>query len=602
MNILVLNCGSSSIKAEIIEAETGQRLNGLKAERLGEAPIITFDSGGDQISCNTKGHEEVLKIALDLLQQRLKGTPIHGVGHRVVHGGEDFDQAVKIDASVEQKIEDLIDLAPLHNPINLQGIRIAKELFKDVPHVAVFDTAFHHTLPKRAKTYAIPVDLAEKHQVRRYGFHGTSHDYVSKMAAEFLQSELRELRLITCHLGNGCSLAAVEYGRSIETSMGMTPLEGLVMGTRSGDIDPGILIYLKEKENLSINDIDHLLNKQSGLKGLAGVNDMRDIIQKSTEGDDGSRLALQVFTHRVRKYIGAYAAVMGGVDAIIFTGGIGENSPVVRHRVAQRLDFLGAVINEDKNHDIRLSHEQKVVDFSMNHSRVKLLAIKTDEQYSIAQQAANLIQEKNKVNTVPPIPIAVSGRHMHITQETLEQLFGKGYELTVKKPLSQPGQFAANEQVTVVGPKNKIERVRILGPCRPKNQIEISRTDEFFLGIDVPVRESGKTTNTPGCKVIGPKGTVDLEEGVICAWRHIHMTPDDAAIFGVKDRDIVEVEVSEGDRALTFGNVLIRVSPKYKLEMHIDTDEGNAAELSRGATGALNATGGAAKLKKRRIS
>lgn len=601
MNILVINCGSSSIKAELINTSNKKRLLSLKADRVITEASLQFSDDKKIIKSPKNGHEAVLKMAFPLLQQKLKDTPIHGLGHRVVHGGQAFSQAVLITDEVETAIEELNPLAPLHNPINLKGIKIAKQFFKDIPHIAVFDTAFHSTLPKRAKTYALPTEICEKNKIRRYGFHGTSHNYVSKAAADFLKTDIRALRIITCHLGNGCSLAAVEYGRSIETSMGMTPLEGLVMGTRSGDVDAGILTYLAEKENMTAAEIDNLLNKKSGLKGLSGTNDMRDIIQKTTDGDDNARLALQVFTHRLRKYIGAYAAVMGGVDAIVFTGGIGENSPVVRHRATQRLDFLGAIINEDKNSEIRLSDDEPVQSFSMNHSRVQLLAIKTDEQYSIARQAANLVEGKNKVNSLPAIPIAVSARHMHVTQETLEQLFGEGYQLTERNPLSQPNQFAANETVTVVGPKNSIERVRILGPTRSKNQIEISRTDEFYLGIDAPVRESGKTENSAGCKVIGPKGEVNLKEGLICAWRHIHMTPEDAELFGVEDRDVVEVEVTEGTRSLTFGNVLIRVSPKYKLEMHIDTDEGNAAELGRSAQGVLLKTDGSATLKQKQL-
>lgn len=602
MNILVINCGSSSVKAEVINTNTQKRLLKLSAERVMDAATIHFSDEEKPITCPENGHKAVLEMAFPLLVKKLNDTQIVGVGHRVVHGGEAFEQAVLINNEVEKTIESLNSLAPLHNPINLKGIQIARSFFKEIPHIAVFDTAFHNTLPMRAKTYALPKNIREKYAIRRYGFHGTSHDYVSHAAAKFMKTDIRTLRIITCHLGNGCSVAAVEYGRSIETSMGMTPLEGLVMGTRAGDIDAGVITFLAEKEQMTAAEIDTLLNKESGLKGLSGINDMRDIIDKATNGDDDARLALQVFTHRLRKYIGAYAAVMGGVDAIVFTGGIGENSPVIRHRTAQRLDFLGAIINEDKNTEISLSETENVQSFSMNHSRVQLLAIKTDEQYSIARQTADLVAEKNKVNSIPSIPIAVSARHAHLTQETVEQLFGKGYQLTERNPLSQPNQFAANETITIVGPKNTIERVRILGPIRSKNQIEISRTDEFYLGIDAPVRESGKIENSAGCKIIGPAGAVVLKEGLICAWRHIHMTPEDADIFGVKDRDIVEVEITEGSRSLTFGNVLIRVSPKYKLEMHIDTDEGNAAELGRQAQGALIKTDGSAKLTKRKLS
>jgi acetate kinase len=306
-----------------------------------------------------------------------------------------------------------------------------------------------------------------------------------------------------------------------------------------------------------------------------------------------------VYTHRLRKYIGAYAAVMGGVDAILFTGGVGENSSTIRHRSAQRLDYLGAVIDEDKNKQVSFSDTQDVVDFSRSHSRVKLLAVRTDEQLAIARDCAKLLRKEDEVNTLPTIPIAISARHCHLTRETLDQLYGKGHELQVKKWLSQPGQFAAEETVTVVGPRNRIERVRILGPLRSVDQVEISRTDEFFLGLDAPVRESGKVENTPGCRLIGPAGEVDLEDGVICAWRHIHMTPEDAGRFGVADRDVVEVAVSSNERALTFGNVLIRVSPSYKLEMHIDTDEGNAAEIRSGDEGVLEVTASSGSLRRR---
>jgi acetate kinase len=601
MNILVINCGSSSVKSEVINTMTGGRLLEMDVQRINSKPEIDFKDG-KKIKFDKTGHQAVLDYAFPLLVDKLSDINIHAVGHRVVHGGKFFDEPVIINEEVEQKIEALSSLAPLHNPVNLKGVQIAKEYFTDIPHMAVFDTAFHATLPRRAKTYAIPKKLAEKYDIQRYGFHGTSHDFVAKEASRYLDRDIKEQRIITCHLGNGCSVAAIEYGRSVETSMGMTPLEGLVMGSRSGDIDPGILIHLLKSEKLKPEELDHLLNEESGLQGISGVsNDMRDVIQRAAEGDDDCRLAIQVFAHSLRKYIGAYAAIMGGVDAIIFTGGIGENSPMIRHRVCQRLDFLGAIINEDKNHDVRLSKTDPIADFSWNHSPVKLLVVQTDEQLSIARQTVKLLQKDLAVNSVPAIPVAISARHIHLSKVTLEKLFGEGYELTVKKPLSQPGQFAANETVKVIGSKNSFDTVRILGPLRSKDQLEISRTDEFFLGIDAPIRESGKTENTPGCILEGPKGRVQIHDGVICAWRHIHMTPEDALLFGVKDRDVVDVNIGSDERNLTFGNVLIRVSPKYKLEMHIDTDEGNAAEIGKGATGVLLSTDGQARLTKKKL-
>lgn len=590
MNILVINCGSSSVKAEVIDTIHGRRLLEMNISRIGsEKPSLSFSDEAESRECPGPDHKSALSYSLMMLKSKTDRMELSGVGHRVVHGGAHFTEPVQITAGVERKIDELSELAPLHNPVNLIGIEIARIHWPFLPHIAVFDTAFHSTLPRRAQAYALPGELVEKHGIRRYGFHGTSHQYVAREAAKQLGLDLRDLRLITCHLGNGSSVCAVEYGRSIETSMGMSPLEGLVMGTRSGDVDPGVLIHIMREEGLDAEGLDTLLNRESGLKGLSGVgNDLRDIESRAAEGDDRCRLAIQVFAHRLRKYIGAYAAVMGGVDAIIFTGGIGENSAVIRERAAQRLDFLGAILDEDKNRDADADDRRASADISTPNSRCKLLVIPTDEQYEIARQAALIVEKSNVVkNTETIIPVAVSARHVHLTKEAVEALFGPGYKLTELRPLSQPGQFAANECVTLVGPKNKIEEVRVLGPVRSKCQVEISRTDEFFLGIDAPIRASGHVENSPGIKLVGDAGELSLKQGVICAWRHIHMTPEDAERFGVADKDIVQVSLGHAERSLTFGNVLVRVSPKYLLEMHIDTDEANAAELNRSGKGAL---------------
>ena len=566
MAVLVINCGSTSVKMAIVDPKTG--------DRLAEGNIDRLESGED-------AHARAIASSLPQLVQSLEGEKVDAVGHRVVHGGDVFPRATLIDDSVESSIDALSKLAPLHNPVNLAGIQAARRQLPDVPHVAVFDTSFHATLPTRAKQYALNRELAERHSVRRFGFHGTSHQYVAQRAATFLGENVSDLRVISCHLGGGCSLSAIEYGRSIETSMGMTPLEGLVMATRSGDIDPGAVVHLMREEGLDAEQIDRLLNKESGLLGLSGSSaDMRDIEAAAEAGDALAQLALQVFCHRVRKYIGAYAAIMGGVDVIAFTAGIGENSAAVRHRVTQRLDFLGARLDETMNRGVKLTKSEPVALFSQPHSRVRLIAAKTDETHAIAQQVTNVLATQQPQQPLT-IPVAISARHVHLTQETVEALFGEGHQLTEYKPLSQPGQFACEEQVTLVGPKRSIERVRVLGPARSKNQVEISRTDEFFLGIDAPVRASGHVENTPGITLIGTGGRqVELKQGVICALRHIHMTPDDAKRFGVVSGDLVEVEVGHGGgRALTFGDVLIRVKSTYALEMHIDTDEGNAAEL-----------------------
>jgi acetate kinase len=591
MNIVVLNCGSSSVKIDVFDDETANRLRTANVERIGKAECfatLKIPGQSEKVPLAGADHARAIKAVLPDL---LRDITVQAVGHRVVHGGQRFVAPTRIDPPVIEALRSLIPLAPIHNPANIAGIEVALELLPEAVHVAVFDTAFHATLPKRAFHYALPRQLVEQHGIRRYGFHGPSHRWVAGQAAAYLDADIRELRLITCHLGNGASVCAVENGRSVETSMGMTPLEGLVMGTRTGDVDAGVLINLMRSEQLTIDEVDRLLNKASGLAGLTGTRDMRDIEERANNGDVDARLAIGVFAHRVRKYIGAYAAVMGGLDAIVFTAGIGENSALIRHRVAQRLGFLGARIDEDANRDVKLDEANPVADISEANSRVRLLVVRTDEARAIAREAAHLAHQRDLVQREPSIPVAVSARHIHLTDDAVEVLFGKGHTLTPSKPLSQPGQFACEEELTVVGTKRSIKGVRVLGPTRSKCQVEISRTDEFYLGVDAPVRNSGDVENSPGVTLIGPAGQLTLSEGLICARRHIHMAPADAAAFGVKNGDVVSVALDTEGRDLVFGDVLIRVSPQYKLEMHIDTDEANAAELAPDAEGELVDTG-----------
>lgn len=595
MQVLVINSGSSSLKVDVLDPDTGARSLRAKAQRLG-TPGAVVRIGDVETPIPGGGHADALAAILPTID-----GDIDAVGHRVVHGGEQFNTPVRIDDAVEGAIAELVPLAPLHNPANLAGVRAARAALPDVPHVAVFDTAFHQTLPRRARTYALPLDLQKKHGLRRYGFHGPSHQWVARQAAAHMEADLQDLRIITCHLGNGASVTAVEYGRSVETSMGMTPLEGLVMGTRAGDVDAGLLMDLMRREGLDVDGLDALLNTRSGLAGLSGVgNDLRDIEQRAAEGDEACRLAIHVFCHRLRKYIGAYAAVMGGVDAIVFTAGIGENSALIRHRAAQRLDFLGARLDEDYNRDATVSDDAPVAEISSRNSRTRLLVVRTDEARAIATATADLARDRDAVSDPGTVPIAVSARHVHLTPEHVEALFGPGHKLTPKKWLTQPGQFAAEERVNLIGPKRTINNVRVLGPTRGKTQVEIARTDEFTLGIDAPVRRSGDLDNTPGITLEGPQGRVTLKQGVICAWRHIHMTPKDAERFGVQHRDIVDVAVDSNGRDLIFGDVMVRVSPKYALEMHIDTDEANAAEIARDMPGVLLKTDRNAHLTKKR--
>ncbi len=573
MHILVLNCGSSSLKYSVFDVTCNKRLHHGKVERI-----------GDTIDGRLQTHHLAVVRALEDTQS----FSIDAVGYRVVHGGSSYTQATPIDAEVIREIEARIPDAPMHNPYALDAIKATRQQQPDIPHVAVFDTAFHATMPRRAKTYAIDAEVAKRHGIQRFGFHGTSHAYVARKAAEFLQRPLGELRLITLHLGNGASACAVEYGHSTETSMGNTPLEGLVMGSRSGDVDAGVLMSLLRSGEFDIDQLDDLLNNQSGLAGLSGIgNDLREIEDKAEQGDDQARLAINVFSHRVRKYIGAYAAVMGGVDAVIFTGGIGENSPTMRRRILQRLEFLGLHLDDDRNADASVHADEDHALITTDRSRVEALVVKTNEELMIATETARVISMQSKQAAELSIPIAVSARHAHLTEETFQALFGADATPTHYKDLSQPGQYACVEKIDLIGPRSKLEGVRVLGPLRSINQIEISRTDEFKLGVDAPVRDSGQVKDSAPVTLEGPAGVVRLSEGLICARRHIHMHPDDARRFDVEDRQEVAVTITGGPRDLTFGDVLIRVSEKYRLEMHIDTDEGNAAELSRGAGGDL---------------
>jgi acetate kinase len=585
MPVLVLNAGSSTLKAQLLDPESGKLVRRSTIERIGEAG---------------RTHEG----AVAQLLAEMQAETVSAVGHRVVHGGERFTAALQIDDAVEAAIEACVPLAPLHNPANLAGIRAARRALPDLPHVAVFDTAFHARLPRRAATYAIDPAIAAEHGIRRFGFHGTSHAYVAELAAGELRRPLAELRLVTLHLGNGASACAIELGHSTETSMGMTPLEGLVMGTRAGDIDPGAVLALL-RAGLDAQAVDRLLNHQSGLAGLSGVsNDLRDIERRAADGDDRCRLAITVFSHRVRKYVGAYAAAMGGLDAVVLSGGIGENSASMRQRILQRFEFLGLVLDEDRNAAAQLSDAAPVARISAEHSRVHALAIKTNEELSIARQVALVLGKARSGASLAPIPIAISARHVHLNAEAFAALFGPDATPTRYRDISQPGQYACEQKLNVVGPRGRIEGVRLLGPLRSKNQVEVSRTDEFKLGVDAPIRDSGKTEGSAPIVLEGPYGKLALHEGLICAKRHIHMTPEDAERYGVADGDEVEVEISGGPRDLVFGDVLIRVSPKFELEMHIDTDEANAAELDPGAQGELvygDVRGASAILRPKRV-
>jgi acetate kinase len=370
MKVFVLNSGSSSIKYQLVDTVTDAVDARGTIERIGEPGEVADHAAG---------------IASVL--ERLDGVRIDAVGHRVVHGGDRFTGPALVTDEVERDIEELSVLAPLHNPANLVGIRAAMSALPGVPNVAVFDTAFHQTLDAAAYTYAIPSALAAEHGIRRYGFHGTSHKYVSGRAAEFLDRPLAELKTIVLHLGNGASAAAIDGGRSIDTSMGMTPLEGLVMGTRSGDVDPAAVLQLQRLAGLSIDEVDTMLNKKSGLLGLTGYSDTRDVQKRASEGDHASQVALSLYRHRIRHYVGAYAAQLRGLDAIVFTGGVGENNSLLRRRVLRGLEFMGIEVDADRN-EVDSREERRI---STDDSPVAVLVIPTNEELEIARQAAALV-------------------------------------------------------------------------------------------------------------------------------------------------------------------------------------------------------------------
>ncbi|MEJ2356852.1 MAG: acetate kinase [Deinococcales bacterium] len=375
--ILVVNAGSSSLKVKLFPAE-----HSVLVERIG-ADSNVVASFGPVDGHPVARHDEALRLVLELLEGRLPAGGIRAVGHRVVHGGMRFSRPVRIDAAVEGIVDELAALAPLHNPANLEGIRAARAQLPDVPHVAVFDTAFHAGMPARAFLFGLPVELYRERRIRRYGFHGTSHDYVSERAAALMGRPREGLKLVSLHLGNGASAAAVDGGRSIDTSMGFTPLDGLLMGTRSGAVDPGVLLHLL-RGGMDLETLDDLLNRRSGLLGLSGVsNDMRDVRAAADGGDDDARAALEVFAYRITKTVGAYAAAMGGLDGIIFTGGIGENDARTRAESMAGLAFLGVDLDEERN----ASHARRI---SKNGSAVEVLVVPTDEERMIARATAEL--------------------------------------------------------------------------------------------------------------------------------------------------------------------------------------------------------------------
>lgn len=395
MKILVINSGSSSLKFQLFNMENENVLAQGLIQRIGiNNSYLEFNNNQDKLVIEKEipDHITAVKLLIDTLLSKDHGVlksieEIEAVGHRLVHGGERYKQAVIINQEIIKQLEKTVELAPLHIPPNIAGIKICQKLLPNKAQIGVFDTAFHHTIPEKAYVYALPYQYYQKHKIRKYGFHGTSHKYIAKRTAKLLDRPVEKLKIVSCHLGNGASITAVKNGKSIETSMGFTPLEGLVMGTRSGDFDPAIIPFLLEKENLKISELDDVLNKKSGLLGVSGVSsDFRDIENAAAKGKKQAQLAIELFNYRVQKYIGAYAAVMNGVDAVTFTAGIGENSISVRKNILNKLGYLGIKLDNEKN---KIRGQEKII--SADDSKVKALVIPTNEELVIARETLEIL-------------------------------------------------------------------------------------------------------------------------------------------------------------------------------------------------------------------
>ena len=397
MKILVLNCGNSSIKYQLFEISTNIVLTKGIVEKIGLKGSFLknerFDGDKVKLEGEILDHQSGIEFLLGLLISERRGvikslSDIDAVGHRIVHGGETFQESCYLDEVTIKGIEDCSDLAPLHNPANLKGIYALKNLLPDVPQVGVFDTSFHQTMPDYSFMYALPYSLYKKYGIRRYGFHGTSHSYVSKRACEILNVDYNSKKIITCHLGNGASITAIKGGKSIDTSMGLTPVEGLIMGTRSGDVDAGALTLIMEKEEINYSSLNTLLNKHSGILGISGISsDMREVEAAAAEGESRAILAIKMFQYRIKKYIGAYAAVMGGVDILIFTGGIGENSPEDREKICEDLEFFGLEFDKSANNGIR----GRELVISKKDSKITVMIVPTNEEWVIASETRDIV-------------------------------------------------------------------------------------------------------------------------------------------------------------------------------------------------------------------
>ena len=595
VKLLIINCGSSSLKFHFIDTMDQDNSAKGSVERIHlENTQLTYKSANanEKKDLGQGDHKVAFEAMLEILTDKKVGVvanldDITCVAHRSTLGGEKHRGAVFITEEVIEDMDQYSAVFPLHNPPIISGIRLSQTLLPKAIHVTVFDSSFHATVPSFAYLYALPYEYYEEKGIRRFGYHGSSHKYASLKTAQYLKRPFNKLETIICHLGNGSSVCGVDHGRSVDTTMGFSPLEGLIMGTRCGDLDPGVILHLM-REGMGYDELNELLNKKSGLLGISGVSsDMREIEASADDGNHRAMLAIKTYAYKVRKYIGSYVAAMEGLDALVFTGGIGQGSALIRSLACQGLYRMGITIDEKKNRNA--DGFKEICDISTEDSLVRVLIIPADEERMIARDTLATLERLQVIGVMKsqkpmPVPIEISAHHVHLSREHVEALFGKDYELTNLKTLGIPSAFACEEKINLVGPKGRVNNVRILGPERKETQVEISMTEQYKLGIHPPIRESGDLDGTPGITLEGPKGKISIEKGVICAMRHIHATPEDVLKMGIKDKDVVRVQV-QGDRELIFGDVMVRVHPDFNLYMHIDTDEANAANLRNGTIG-----------------
>ncbi|MCI4625386.1 MAG: acetate/propionate family kinase [Candidatus Magnetoovum sp. WYHC-5] len=590
VKVLVVNAGSSSLKYSLFDIpKKGALVEGL-IEKIGSDEAI------HKIKTLSGSYEEAVKVknikeafySLESILTNPKTGCIHLfdeikiTAHRVVHGGNNFSSSVVINPAVIEAIKECIPLAPLHNPHNLAGIEMMVKRLPNAVHVAAFDTAYHQSMPEKAFLYGLPVNLYKTKQIRRYGFHGTNHNFVCLQAASFLKKSFGELKLISCHLGNGTSICATEKGRCVDTSMGMTPLAGLIMGTRCGDIDPGIIPYLMETNGYTAAEVDRILNKESGLKGLSGFsNDMREIIESAENGNMDAEMAITIFCYRVKKYIGAYIAALGYIDALIFTGGIGEHSQEIRGRICQGLDTFGITIDDGLNKTTRARRGEPQNIAAVNE-KTAILVIAADEERMIAREALHAIKRKGTpslqaVYKKTAIPVTIMPLLVTFTEEDFKILFGAHRHLTLRQPILHTEYFLCEETVNIVGPAGTVKHVHIAGPFTAVSQFVLTKDHEFTLGIEAPTREfldvSDAPGITPGITVEGLTGSRHFERGLMLMKRHIVMSPEYALMLSLKDRDVVRVRFSATNQDLN--GVLIKVVVGAQIRMLINDYDGS---------------------------